>query len=910
MVEIATAERGAGREEASGDWRFGGNDGLVIHHNGYWHDFVAGKGGHGALSLFAHLRGDEQAVARAWLAQHAGDGRLGRSDGSEEDEFAQSLIEAQAEAFIDSLWFRAQPVTDSSQAMKYFAGRSLDPVAVGADAQMRWLPDWRGDEGVIVTAVTSLVGELAALQFLHITPDGEKSKVQPVRKTLKGPHDWRRRGAFRLGSAGVVSLVIVEGIEDAIAAAMAGAERVHACLGASGIGRAELPLTVTRVVLARDDDPPGSPASLQLGRGAARVMLQGREVKITPRAGLLAEGAKDIADLLKTDVALASQLLSEAGGLKVMLDTVEKEAFLDEVSRAPTDAYENTRKAIADALGWRVAALDRDRSERRAKHDDDPVTRVTEIEPWPDPVTDLGPVLDGAVGQLKRFLVVPDSTYLDTAALWAAHTHVVHRAELDVGYTPRITFQSPIRRCGKSTGLKCVHLMAHNPRTASSISPSSLFRAVDAFAISLMVDEGDNVFKNANPELLAILNSGADRMTAKVMRTEKADDGKLEPREFNCFAPVGFTSIKQLPETLQDRSIVLQMRRAKKGERPERLTLRTRGPLIDIGRQLTRWAADLKGLPDPDIPADLFNRVEDRWFILFQIAALAGGDWTERCRKAALADLAREEANDADGGLEGDLLADVWEVFHAGGKVRISTKDICADLIALSEAPWTTANHGQPVNEYYLKAHLRDFLPDNAEDIAPRRWREGAIKARGFHQLHLEDAFGRYLGKGLPCPPAQQKPAAPDSEREEPSSREAVKDPAHPAHPAQKDNSALSSNGYRGPDASNRSGPPSGPEGEADHRAGHGPDGGPDAGRTFGPENRNQNQRPSGNGPDGPDGPDILTPLRERDAPNSPDDGGLSAQPKPNGDEGASPADFHFPRTGRGRGAPKKGAAQ
>ncbi len=179
-----------------------------------------------------------------------------------------------------------------------------------------------------------------------------------------------------------------------------------------------------------------------------------------------------------------------------------------------------------------------------------------------------------------------------------------------------------------------------------------MFRAVDAFAVSIFVDEGDNVFRTASPELLAVINSGADRMTAKVMRTEAVGDGKFEAREFNCFAAVALTSIQQVPDTLQDRCIVLPLRRATKDERPERLTLRTRGELIDIGRKFDRWAADLEKLPEPDLPADLFNRIEDRWFVLFQIAQLAGGDWPERCQKAALADLKREEAADAEGGLE------------------------------------------------------------------------------------------------------------------------------------------------------------------------------------------------------------------------------------------------------------------
>jgi Protein of unknown function (DUF3631) len=523
-------------------------------------------------------------------------------------------------------------------AEAYLKSRGLWPLPAGVDKALRWAPEVRGDEGALVAAVTDGDGKVVAVQLTYITKTGEKSKTRPARRTLRGPHDWKSRGAFRIGAPGTPDLVMTEGVEDAISALMAGAERAHACLGA--VGRAQLPITVEKVIVARDDDRPGSPACAALGRGVARLLCQGRKVAVTPRAGRFAAGAKDINDLLQIDVELARRQLNEAGGLG-LFDKVEREALLDEVSRAPPDIYENNRKAIAGFLGWRAKALDDDRRRRRAeRHPDDPVTDVAGVAPWPDPVTDIGEVLDAAVAQSKRFLIAPDS-YHDTMALWGAHTHLVYLEALGVEYTPRLGFQSPIRRCGKSTGLKITYLMSHNPRMAASVTPSSLFRAVDAHKVSLFVDEADNVVKGMNPDLLAIMNSGADKMTAKVMRSEALGDGQFDSREFNTFAPIALTSIQRLPDTLQDRTISLPLKRATKGERPERLTLRTRGPLIDIGRRLARWAADLKELPDPDLPSELYSRSEDCWHNHFQIAKAAGGDWPERCRKAALTDLAR-----------------------------------------------------------------------------------------------------------------------------------------------------------------------------------------------------------------------------------------------------------------------------
>jgi hypothetical protein len=772
LLDIAEQLRGQFHPDTDG-FR-SGNRALLIHHNCCWFDFTADAGNHGALSLLAHLhRDDWQAAiefAKNWLANHSGEGRLGRVDGDNEelDAEATEADDVQRTAYIETLWRCAEGDKNGTPAKAYLESRGTWPVPAEADKVLRWLPTAHG--GMLVAAITDDAGALVAIQQTRITPEGEKSKLQPVRMTISGCHDWRSRGAFRLG-APTPDLVLTEGVEDALSAFAAGAACVHASLGVGALGCAELPPVTETVIVARDDDPPGSPACAALGRGVARLLGQKRKVLVTPRAGRFLPGAKDINDLLRADIELARRQLKEAGGLEAF-DKVEREAVLDGISRLPDDEYNSHRAAIAKAVGWPTAELTRDRRKRRAEratqgngdNDDDATKGAANAAapPWRDPVTDLGGVLNAGVKELKRFVVVPDDTYYDTIALWCTVAHFIHVETSGIEYTARLAFQSPIKRCGKSTALKCSFLLSANSRMASSITSSALFRAIDAHRISLFVDEADNVFNDKPSELLGIINSGADRMTAKVMRSTPRENGEFDEREFNTFAPIALTSIDPLPDTLQDRSIVLALKRAKKGERPERLTLRTRGPLIDIGRQLARFAADFKAaLPDMHLPADLFNRVEDCWTTLFQIAQLAGGDWPERCRKAALADVARLEADDADGGRNADLLADIWEVFYVGceermgandGRNRMLTTTLCNALTDMSESPWGKVNRGKPVDGYYLRTHLADFIPPNAEDIAARKWyvQGNKTQLRGYDEAHFEDAFMRYLGKPLP----------------------------------------------------------------------------------------------------------------------------------------------------------------
>jgi putative DNA primase/helicase len=189
--------------------------------------------------------------------------------------------------------------------------------------------------------------------------------------------------------------------------------------------------------------------------------------------------------------------------------------------------YENIRKSVARMLNWRAKTLDGDWGKRRGRRaqsgEDDPVTK--RIEPWHEPVTDLAGVLDAAVAQLERFLIVPSSTYLDTIALWVAHTYLLLNEAFGVGFTPLLAFQSPLKRCGKSTALKCVHLMSYAAHMVSSITPSSLFRVVDEYGVTLTVDEADNALRDEKSDLLGIMNAGRDRMTARVMRAEPVGNG-------------------------------------------------------------------------------------------------------------------------------------------------------------------------------------------------------------------------------------------------------------------------------------------------------------------------------------------------------------------------------------------------
>ena len=80
----------------------------------------------------------------------------------------------------------------------------------------------------------------------------------------------------------------------------------------------------------------------------------------------------------------------------------------------------------------------------------------------------------------------------------------------------------------------------------------------------------------------------------------------------------------------------------------------------------------------------------------------------------------------------------MWRVFYEKAVVELHTKALCADLNAMEEAPWSTAKRGQPIDGNYLHRHLRDFIPGEAEAIAPRKFYVGGVEARGYNEKHFQ----------------------------------------------------------------------------------------------------------------------------------------------------------------------------
>jgi putative DNA primase/helicase len=316
--------------------------------------------------------------------------------------------------------------------------------------------------------------------------------------------------------------------------------------------------------------------------------------------------------------------------------------------------------------------------------------------------------------------------------LWIVFSHGIDSVQT----APILAVTSPEKRCGKTTLMDLLGRLTRRPLTSSNISPSAIFRSIEKWQPTLLIDEADT-FLHESDEMRGILNSGHTRASAYVVRNVGTD---FEPQPFSTWSAKAIALIGKLPATLHDRSIAVEMRRKLKHEKVEKV--RHVDPVIfeALYRRCRRFAADqAKALKRcrPDPPNELHDRAADNWEPLLAIAELAGGEWPTKARDAAKALTGLVGHSDS---VQVDLLHDLREQFDAAGVSRISSEDLVKALCADEARPWATYNKGERITQRQVAALLRNF------DILSGTIRLPDGKTlRGYVREKCEDAFARYL---------------------------------------------------------------------------------------------------------------------------------------------------------------------
>src|SRR5690606_23845602 len=132
--------------------------------------------------------------------------------------------------------------------------------------------------------------------------------------------------------------------------------------------------------------------------------------------------------------------------------------------------------------------------------------------------------------------------------------------------------------------------------------------------------------------------------------------------------------IGSMPDTIEDRAVIIRMRRRAPGETVAPYRVRRDGPALQaLSRQLTaRPAPPLKQLEAAEPAMPLEDRAADTWEPLITIADLAGGHWPRQARDAAVL-LTTEPTENAGTSDRLRLLADCRTAFGEWEEIPSAT---------------------------------------------------------------------------------------------------------------------------------------------------------------------------------------------------------------------------------------------
>lgn len=378
------------------------------------------------------------------------------------------------------------------------------------------------------------------------------------------------------------------------------------------------------------------------------------------------------------------------------------------------------------------------------------------------PSRTLAALLDDTAAFLRRYVAFFFVEQADACALWVGHSWTYDAFET----TPYLAVQSAEKQSGKTRLLEALDLVVREPLPIGGTSLAALFRIVNEKHPTVLHDEADVIFRNrkgdaAAEDLRGLFNSGY-RRGRPYLRTV-GEGKKMRVEKFDVFCPKALASIGTLPDTVQDRSIVINLRRRSRREPVE--PFRARRAETEAAPIREAWEAIVEQLALPEsaaVPAELSDRGMDSWEPLCAVADAAGGSWPARARRAAVRISGPGEPDEDTLGVL--LLADVRAVFDAEGADRLAMRTLLERLLAetFAEHPWQEWGHGRGLKATGVGRLLSPF------GIRVKSLRLDGAVAKGYERGQFEDVWERYLPNRPPPPggPSNRYTVTPERDSE------------------------------------------------------------------------------------------------------------------------------------------------
>lgn len=342
---------------------------------------------------------------------------------------------------------------------------------------------------------------------------------------------------------------------------------------------------------------------------------------------------------------------------------------------------------------------------------------------------------------LLSYITFPDPAQADICALWAIGTHVYKRFDA----FPYLVITASTKRAGKSQLAGLLSKVAHDAKLGTSMSASVMRRLV-AKGATLFFDEAESLNSEAASAVREYLNVGYRAGQSVFMPGAGPDD----VIEYPAFSPKAFILIGDVNDTLRDRSIIIELRRA---SNPAMKIFRNveadaEAKAMDIDASDIDQALD--GDPeDIDLYAFLDGREAEIWTPLFQLAqaycperiplltrmAVDMGTLKQTTDKRRFSEIrATEEKRTADAAFAERAMRDVHAIMQ--GHSKMFTDAMIEALKAIDTAPWRTYR-GDGLTPVMLSDLLSVF------GVATRWVKINAKSKRGLQRADVEAGYAK-----------------------------------------------------------------------------------------------------------------------------------------------------------------------
>jgi len=216
---------------------------------------------------------------------------------------------------------------------------------------------------------------------------------------------------------------------------------------------------------------------------------------------------------------------------------------------------------------------------------------------------------------IKSYLEMPlDSDYL-ILALWIFHTYLIEKFNT----TPILYFYG-VKETGKSRAGEVLSELAFRAQRLTSLTEATLFRSVELFKPTLIIDEIKLMGKGGNQGLADLIKTTYKR-GLKVSRINLNKSGEDQIEYYDTFTPLVFCTTESIPDIIESRCILFTMQ---KNSNPQIEKMIDKKWANDLRERLTIFRANYitKELPEAQYIAR--GRLNEIMFPLYQSLLMVG----------------------------------------------------------------------------------------------------------------------------------------------------------------------------------------------------------------------------------------------------------------------------------------------